>query len=184
MKEIWKNIYDYDYKISSFGRVKNKNGKLLKSYDNGSGYLKIRLYKKGYKTFYIHRMVAEHFIYNIENKKCVNHKDGNKKNNTVKNLEWCTYSENHEHAYKNNLKKPHSKSINRGASRVTSKLTNLDVLQIRKLHGKISATEISKIFNISYNHTIKVIHRYTWNWLNEDGTETDVYDLSKKVIKK
>jgi hypothetical protein len=51
------------------------------------------------KVEYVHRIIAKCFIPNIDNKKCVNHKDGNKHNNSVDNLEWVTYSENHLHAY-------------------------------------------------------------------------------------
>ena len=102
--EIWKNIEGYEnkYLISNLGRVKSL-------YDNKgrereliripriakNGYYYVNLYKNGKsKTKKIHRLVAEHFINNINNYPCVNHIDGNKLNNKVENLEWCTYSEN------------------------------------------------------------------------------------------
>jgi hypothetical protein len=68
-----------------------------------SKYMEYAIGKSYHKT--IHRLLAETFIPNPDNKPCVNHIDGNKLNNTVDNLEWCTYSENHLHAYKNNLMK-------------------------------------------------------------------------------
>ena len=101
--EIWKNIKNYNdlYKISNKGNVisfkRYKKGKILKPIEN-HGYLGIRLYKNG-KQYYelIHRLVAEHFLENPENKKYVNHKDFNRANNCVENLEWVTALENEEH---------------------------------------------------------------------------------------
>lgn len=68
-----------------------------------SGYYAVQLNGKRYL---IHRLVAEQYIPNPNNLPCVNHKDGNKLNNDVNNLEWCSYSENNEHALKNGLRKP------------------------------------------------------------------------------
>lgn len=102
-KEIWKDIKGYEtlYKISSFGNVKNINyrntGKerKLKCRKYKNGYVYVTLTKnKNTKTFLVHRLVAEAFIPNLENKKCVNHKDCNRSNNNIDNLEWCTHKEN------------------------------------------------------------------------------------------
>lgn len=72
---------------------------------DSQGYLLTDLYKDNkQKTIRIHRLVAETFIFNAECKETVNHIDGNKKNNTVENLEWSTFKEQNEHFYKNNLK--------------------------------------------------------------------------------
>lgn len=81
-------------------------GKIKNLSFTGSGYLFVGLSKNGIPyPKDVHRIVATHFIPNPENKKCVNHKDGNKLNNCVDNLEWCTYSENITHAMKNGLTK-------------------------------------------------------------------------------
>ena len=109
-KERWEYVHGYDnsYQISSYGRVKSlkfSKEKYLKPKQNRGGYLEVLLYKnnKG-KLYRIHRLVAEAFIQNTYNYPEVNHKDGNKLNNCVSNLEWCTSSENNKHAYSIGLK--------------------------------------------------------------------------------
>ena len=73
--------------------------------DNGKGYLRVKLSKNNKpKRVMLHRIIAEAFIENPNNYKTVNHKDGNKLNNSIENLEWCTQSENCIHAIKNGLK--------------------------------------------------------------------------------
>jgi len=106
-EEIWKDITGYDnYKISSMGNIRNiLTNKLLKPFVS-CGYYNVNLYKnKVSKGKTIHRLVATSFINNIENKPVVNHKDGNKLNNDVSNLEWVTASENVKHSYDTKLKK-------------------------------------------------------------------------------
>lgn len=103
MKEIWKNIDGFDnYKISNFGRIKSLNyynktnkEKIMKPYIQPNGYNKITLWKnkKSYQ-FYVHRLVAQTFIPNPNNLETVNHKDENKSNNKVSNLEWMTQGDN------------------------------------------------------------------------------------------
>lgn len=118
--EIWKTIDGYpNYAISNKGRVLSKrryidmpNGgkrlieaKLLTLSINHKGYYRVQLCRKGiYKLFFVHRLVANAYIQNIENKPQVNHIDGNKLNNCVENLEWSTNSENQKHAIKLGLK--------------------------------------------------------------------------------
>ena len=97
-EEIWKDIANYDnYEVSSFGRVRNKKtGRILKQANMG-GYYGVGLSKIKTKTFQVHRLVAENFIENLENKAHVNHKDKNSLNNHLSNLEWNTPKENNIH---------------------------------------------------------------------------------------
>lgn len=106
-KEIWAIVNGYpNYSISSFGRIKNRSGKILKI-DFSRPYPAIELYQNNKpKRFTIHRLVATAFLENTENKKTVNHIDGVKTNNNVSNLEWNTYSENLKHAFLVGLNKP------------------------------------------------------------------------------
>jgi hypothetical protein len=120
--EEWEDISGYEgtYTVSNLGRVKslgrNVNApkniweikikeKLLCPRKNKNGYMIVGLSLKGdTKTFYIHRLVAETFIPNIENKKQVNHINGDKKDNRVYNLEWCSPKENLTHAIAKRLR--------------------------------------------------------------------------------
>jgi len=118
MNELtWRRIPEFpDYWISEDSdilsmRPRWKKSKLKASNDRGNGYLFTTLFNNYVaRSPTIHRLVAETFIPNPYNKACVNHKDGNKLNNCLSNLEWVTYSENTLHAYKTGLQKPRGKA--------------------------------------------------------------------------
>lgn len=124
-KEIWKDIPELEglYQASNLGRIKSvkriakkeyRNNRIVKEkIMNGSknedGYLKVHITNKEKninKVLFIHRLIAKTFISNPNNLPQINHKDGNKLNNCITNLEWCTNLYNQQHAWKNGLHKP------------------------------------------------------------------------------
>ena len=117
MREIWKPIKEYNgiYHISNLGRIKSfytnrmsgqKPGYIKKTRIMLAGYLSVSLrLEDSSKTHFVHRLIAQTFIDNPENKPQVNHIDGNKLNNSIHNLEWCTAQENVKHYLRLGLKK-------------------------------------------------------------------------------
>lgn len=104
--EEWKNVIGYEglYEVSNIGNVRNVRRNTLLRLSKTKGYIQVYLYKNGVKTgLKVHRLVAEAFIPNPDNLPQVNHKDENKMNNRVENLEWCTakYNSNYGHRTEN-----------------------------------------------------------------------------------
>ena len=93
---MWKDVptWEYRYEINEYGNVRNKQtGKIIKPSMNSSGYYRIAFYDKALnrrERYFVHRLVASIFLNNINQLKEVNHIDGNKHNNHVSNLEWCS----------------------------------------------------------------------------------------------
>ena len=109
--EVWKDVDGYCgfYSVSNCGRVKNSNGKIMRQQVTRDGYLSVALSKDGkQKRYQVHRLVASAFLDNKNQYPEVNHKDENKKNNNVINLEWCTREYNRYYGtgqVRNNMKK-------------------------------------------------------------------------------
>ena len=107
MEEVWKDIPLYEglYQASNLGRIKSlRKNKIMSQQLNKYGYSIIILWKNGYKkTIFVHRLIAMAFLKMSYKRRFVNHKDGNKLNNNVNNLEWCSTQENNVHAYKTGL---------------------------------------------------------------------------------
>ncbi len=105
---MWKTVSEFDgYEVSDLGEVRNKKTRhVLKPWVGTGGYLYIAFSVNGTgHTKRLHRIVAEEFCKRTDNKNQINHKDGNKRNNTANNLEWCSQSENMVHAYQTGLQK-------------------------------------------------------------------------------
>lgn len=100
---MFRQISNTNYYINELGIIENrkfKNTRKLRPYKSGNGYMCVRLCVNGKVTNYtLHRLLAQAFIANSKNLRCVNHKDGNKLNNALDNLEWASYSYNSIHAY-------------------------------------------------------------------------------------
>lgn len=185
MKEVWKEVIGYEtlYAVSNLGRIKAfakhiDSGKCHRSWDehilkcasDQRGYLKTNLAKDGVnRTVKVHRIVAQAFIPNPDNLPEVNHKDGNKQNNSVENLEWSDRLSNQRHAVKSGLWKPHY-----GESNGSSKLTKDDVEFIRNNYiprnSDYGANALAKQFGV-HRKTIGRIASYK-NWKEGDADES------------
>jgi hypothetical protein len=165
--EVYIDIPGYEgYQVSNHGKVRNKNtGKILKPYLT-RGYLRVSLYNEsGRRCKLVHRLVAEAFLPNPQNKSDVNHLNGCKTDANVCNLEWVSASENMSHAHSNGLRP----LVNtQGEKNGFSKLTEFQVIQIKHLlaDGKVTQKTIASQFNVS-KHTIKDIKLgRRWRHLN------------------
>ena len=103
--EEWKNVIGYEglYEVSNKGNVRNvRRNTLLKLSKTNDGYIQVHLYKNGIRTgFKVHRLVAQAFLLNNDNLPMINHKDEDKTNNRVENLEWCNHKYNMNYGTRN-----------------------------------------------------------------------------------
>lgn len=162
MEELWEFIPKYpNYQVSNSGKIYSLNkDKLLTPSIVWSGYKMVRLYNKGYsKDYSVHRLVAQSWCNNPDNKKVVNHKDGDKLNNYFLNLEWVTDSENQIHAYKTGLKK-----VMCGNNHPMSKLNENNIIEIRKLYETgLTNVIIADIFKVDQATIARITSNKTWS---------------------
>ncbi len=164
--EQWKDVVGYEnyFMVSDLGRVYSKRtSKILKQTISKTGYstfaTKIGGRKGKSRCFKVHRLVAEAFVFNFENKPFVNHKDGNKLNNVSENLEWCTKSENTIHALEKGLliplrmeESPHAK---------------LDMIRAEKIRleyseEKITHRELAKKYKVGKTTIQNILADERW----------------------
>ncbi len=171
MKEQWKLIDGFeDYEVSNLGRIKsykNNEENILSLNFNNTGYGYATLYGDDRVQFRIHRLVAEAFIPNPNNKPQVNHLDGDKTNNRVDNLEWCTHKENIKHAIENGLFKGFLNldgHIMRGELHKDTKFSKEDVLYIRDLYKNtdINQYEIADLYGVAQSTIERIVNRKNW----------------------
>lgn len=148
-EEEWKNIQE-GYMVSSCGRIKNPQGRILGCSLHQDGYIFVTI--KG-KQYPVHRLVAKTFIPNEKNKPFVNHIDANKQNNFINNLEWVTQKENIKHARENNLQ-PNIKNTYKG------KFTEEERNKIKEEYNenKISKRQLAKNYNVSHTCISDIIN--------------------------
>lgn len=163
MTEVWlpiKGFEDYT-RISNFGRVWSiKTNKERAVFKSAGGYYHLDLFndKKQHKNYTVHRLVAEAFIPNPNNLPYINHIDGNKLNNCVNNLEWCTPMHNARHAQKLGLCPP---AI--GEKNGLSKLKTEEVEFIKtRFKSPYSAIELAKRYNVSSSLIYKILQEKAW----------------------
>jgi hypothetical protein len=166
--EIWKDIEGYEgfYQVSNLGNVKSfdrkvwngctfydKPGRILKPIRVGE-YLGVQLsHNARTKKFYVHRLVATAFLEKSENRNVVNHKDGDKFNNTVENLEWCTARENNDHATNHGLRGTY------GEDNPVTKYSNETVIKMRTDYetGLYTQADIARKYGVSKMQTNRIL---------------------------
>lgn len=188
-KEIWKDVIGYEglYEVSNFGRIKSKErvvnnskgkrivkSKILSPFISNSGYYAIVLHKTRpvFKLNYIHRLVANAFLPNKNNLEQINHIDGNKLNNNVFNLEWCSRSDNIKHAIKIGLI---SKDTLIEQIKQMNKIVRKPILQIKNgeiiaeyestvIAGKQFSKNADRNISACARHKLKSAYGYQWEY--------------------
>ena len=161
----WMN-YNSFIEVSDAGEIRS-HGKVLQGEITKQGYIRIHVSDAGVTHRYlVHRLIATVFLPNPHNLPCVNHIDGDKTNNCVNNLEWCTYADNLRHAYSIGLRTAE------GVCNNQSKLTPDDVVAIRKRyvrgrHTPNNSYGLAKEYGVSPKTIQNIIHGRSWTCVPE-----------------
>lgn len=163
---MWKTIPAFGgrYEASETGEIRHSlNKNIRKARKNRYGYLQLNFPRNDgtgkSDTISVHRLIAKTFVPNPSNLPEINHKDGNKLNNNVENLEWCTCSENGKHAYRIGLSHTY-----KGEDHVNAKLTNEQAKQIKQLYKKgVRQCKLADYFNVSQTTIRRIINGKRYN---------------------
>lgn len=170
MTELWRDVVGFEgfYQVSNHGRVKSLDrqvfyidgrvrtfyGQILKLRLDSKGYYFVTLIKPGFKIQQrVHRLVAESFILNFQNKPCVNHKNSNRKDNIVDNLEWVTHKENTQHAIKKGLLYKPGKKLDVEKINLIKKMYN---------SGTFTQQGLANIFSLSQSQISRIVGGKNW----------------------
>lgn len=180
-RNIIKEIKNYEglYTISNKGVIRSLyTGKIIKQYLNRYGYYQVRLYKNNKpRNCTVHRLVAETFIPNIHNAESVNHIDGNKTNNKVENLEWCSSGENFRKAY-------HAGLIAKGNLNGNSIFNEEQVRFIRDAYKSgYSERRLARVFNTTHDVIDDIISRKSYSNVSDTKKNEQYSYLVIQVIK-
>ncbi len=159
-------------------RVKDGEPIAIAQHVDKIGYPKVQLVVKGKrKTVMVHRLLAQTFLDNPDNKETVNHKDSNRSNNNISNLEWNTYSENNKHAYDHGLQ---VKKI--GEQVHNSSLTNEQALEMyNKMLSGSTARELSNEFGLDVSVLTQLGRKASYRELTKDLPDVEIRRVSFKV---
>lgn len=150
-----------DYYATEDGKIySGKSNKYLSTRKSKRGYALVNLSIDGKcKTFSVHSLIAKAYIPNPDNLPEINHKDGNKENNNVSNLEWCTSSQNSVHALREGLMVPA-----KGLATKNGRFTDEDIITIRNLYNskQYSQYKIAEMYNVTRSAIQQIIERKTY----------------------
>ena len=181
--EIWKSVDQFpNYEVSSFGNIRNINGKILKPCKKG-GYYHISLINNLFrKTVKIHRLVALAFIENPENKSDVNHKDKNKLNNNLMNLEWMTRRENNIHRCQgikmSSNRKKNILRINKDTNEILEKYDSIELAGLWVFNNEYTKSVHNGRNSIGncLNGLSKLAYKYKWEYENKnESLENEIW---------
>lgn len=165
MTEVIKDIKGFEgrYTISNLGIVRSLlTGKVMKPSITKSGYQRVNLryaHSRDYKSLLVHRLVAMNFLPNPDHYNEINHKDCNRLNNKVSNLEWCNRFYNIKYAFR------YGKASNKGIRNPNAKLNEDDIIAIKSLAntGRFFNTQIAKLFKVSSATINNIVRGITWS---------------------